>query len=320
MANLPPAVAQLVRKFAEHADHYKSPGYNETLCRIDLINPLLTLLGWDVENKKGYADAYREVYHEDAVKVGSATKAPDYSFRIGGQRKFFLEAKKPGRDLKNEPEPAYQLRRYAWSAKLPLSVLTDFEEFAVYDGRVEPSVNDKASTARIFYCRYDQLADPHKDHPTNWDWIVSVFSPEAIQKGSFDKYAAAVKGKRGTAEVDVAFLREIESWRDILARAFAKENTLSQRDLNFAVQRTIDRIIFLRICEDRGIEPYGQLAALSNGQAVYARLCELFRRGDEKYNSGIFHFQKEKDRHEAHDQFPEAEGEHLVRQHPGSRT
>ena len=44
-----------------------------------------------------------------------------------------------------------QLRRYAWSAKLPVSILTDFAELAVYDCRIRPEKNDKASTARIIY-------------------------------------------------------------------------------------------------------------------------------------------------------------------------
>ncbi len=83
-----------------------------------------------MQNKQGYAEAYKDVVHEDAVKVGGMTKAPDYCFRIGGARKFFVEAKKPSVDIKGDVSPAYQLRRYAWSAKLPLSILTDFEEFA----------------------------------------------------------------------------------------------------------------------------------------------------------------------------------------------
>ena len=68
------------------------------------------------------------------------------------------------------------------------------------------------------------------------------------------------------------------------------------------MQRTIDRIIFLRICEDRGIETYGQLMALRNGQDVYRRLCEVFRNADDRYNSGLFHFRKEKDRGESPDE------------------
>ena len=87
------------------------------------------MLAWDMSNSKGYAEAYKDVVHEDAVKIGRGTKAPDYAFRIGGVRKFFVETKAPHRNLKNDPHPAFQLRRYAWSAKLPLSILTDFEEF-----------------------------------------------------------------------------------------------------------------------------------------------------------------------------------------------
>jgi hypothetical protein len=62
------------------------------------------------------------------------------------------------------------------------------------------------------------------------------------------------------------------------------------------VQRTVDRIIFLRICEDRGIETYGQLRGLQNGTRAYERLCQIFRRADERYNSGLFHFSAEKER------------------------
>ncbi len=228
--------------------------------------------------------------HEDAIKVGGATKAPDYAFRIGGVRKFFVEAKRPGVDIKNDPEPAYQLRRYAWSAKLPLSILTDFEELAVYDCRIKPNQADKASVARVLYFTYTE-------YEARWDEIAAIFSREAILKGSFDKYVESTKKKRGTAEVDDAFLKEIENWRDLLARNIANRNrALSNREVNFAVQRTIDRIIFLRICEDRGIEDYGQLRALQNGSQVYLRLCQIFRRADERYNSGLFHFNQEKDR------------------------
>jgi hypothetical protein len=193
-------------------------------------------------------------------------------------------------DIKNDPEPAYQLRRYAWSAKLPLSILTDFEELAVYDCRIKPNQADKASVARVLYFTYTE-------YEARWDEIAAIFSREAILKGSFDKYVESTKKKRGTAEVDDAFLKEIENWRDLLARNIALRNPdLSTRELNYAVQRTIDRIIFLRICEDRGIEDYGQLRALQNGSQVYLRLCQIFRRADERYNSGLFHFSKEKDR------------------------
>ena len=288
--NIPDKIVKLIETFDYNLEMYKKVSYNETQVRLEFINPFFEELGWDITNKQGHAEAYKEVIHEDGIKVGGVTKAPDYCFRIGGVRKFFLEAKKPAVNIKKDIHPAYQLRRYGWSAKLPLSILTDFEEFAVYDCRVKPAKTDKVSHSRILYMRYT-------DYIERWDEIVNIFSPKAILKGSFDKYVKSKKTKKGTAEVDTAFLQEIERWRELLARNIALRNpNLTQRELNFAVQQTIDRVIFLRICEDRGIEDYGRLMALKNGNNVYRRLFQLFRKADDKYNSGLFHFKKEKNR------------------------
>jgi len=296
MSSVPQTVLDLVERFERNLVAYRSGQYKEAQVRREFIDPLFRALGWDVDNVLGYAEAYKDVIHEDAIKIGGYTKAPDYCFRIGGARKFFVEAKKPSVRVKEEISPAYQLRRYAWSAKLPLSILTDFEEFAVYDCRVRPVVTDRASKARVLYVRY-------AEYPDRWDEIATIFAKEAVLKGSFDKYAESTRRKRGTAEVDAAFLQEIDSWRDGLARNLALRNpTLTSRDLNYAVQRTIDRIIFLRICEDRGIEVYGRLLALLNGGQVYARLCDLYRQADERYNSGLFHFRHEKGRAEEPDE------------------
>lgn len=226
--------------------------------------------------------------------AGFAATAPDYSFRIGGTRKFFVEAKKPSMRIKDDPAPAAQLRRYSYSAKLPLGIVTDFHEFAIYETRQRPRENDKASVGRVFYCTFDQFAE-------KWDEIAAIFSREAVLKGSFDKYAASTRGKRGTSDFDDDFLADLESWRDLVARNLALRNDLTQRNLNFAVQRILDRIIFLRIAEDRGIEPYGQLLALTAGPKIYPRLAEIFERADFRYNSGLFHFATEKGRDEAPD-------------------
>jgi len=286
----PPEVVELAERFHRYVDAYMRGKYNETQVRREFVDPFFQALGWDVDNTQGYAEAYKDVVHEDAIRVGHATKAPDYGFRIGGVRKFFVEAKKPSVSIKEDTHPAYQLRRYAWSAKLPLSILTDFEEFAVYDCRIRPAKGDGPSTARTLYLTYQDYAD-------RWDDIAGVFSRQAILTGSFDKYVESKKAKRGTAQVDTAFLEEIQRWRELLAGNIALRNPdLTQRELNFAVQRTIDRIIFLRIAEDRGIEPYGRLMALQNGTQAYQRLCQLFHQADDRYNSGLFYFRPEKGR------------------------
>jgi predicted type IV restriction endonuclease len=291
----PKEILDLVARFELHIDAYKSGQYNETQLRRDFLDPFFKALGWDIDNSAGHAEAYRDVIHEDAVRIGDAVKAPDYGFRVGGQRQFFLEAKKPSVHIKEDIAPAFQLRRYAWSAKLPLSVLSDFEEFAIYDCRIKPDKGDKASVGRVFYCTFSEFAE-------KWDHIASIFSKDAVLKGSFDKFVEFNKAKRGTTEVDSAFLEEIEKWRADLASNLALRNkALTQRELNFAVQRIIDRIIFLRICEDRGIETYKRIHDLTEKAGIYGRLCERFQEADDRYNSGLFHFKAGKDRHEPPD-------------------
>ena len=320
----PELIQELVRRFEEHRETYHTGRYNETQLRREFLDPFFEALGWDVLNRQGYAETYKEVVHEDSLEVEGALKAPDYAFRVGGQRKFFVEAKKPSVNIQSDMYPAFQLRRYSWSAKLPLGVLSDFEEFAVYDCRSKPDKKDKATTGRVAYYSY-------REYVAKWDEIAAIFSREAVLKGSFDQYAEGVRGKKGTAEVDDAFLAEIERWRDVLARNFALRNpSLTTRELNYAVQMTIDRIIFLRICEDRGIERYGKLqelltpSALSGtspqsagkessqqnnsadlGEAgrgsIYEGLCQIFKQADARYNSGLFHFQDEKEASSAAD-------------------
>ncbi|MBU1319892.1 MAG: Eco57I restriction-modification methylase domain-containing protein [candidate division Zixibacteria bacterium] len=280
-------VGKLCKYFATNRKSFLVPGVKEAHVRQSLIDPFFEALGWDVRNESMAAPQYREVIPEDSLDVEGQQKAPDYTFRVGTLPKFYVEAKKCGININADPAPAYQLRRYGFSAKLALSILTDFEELGVYDCASRPRPSDKASHARIQYFGF-------AEYPDRWREIWDVFSREAVWSGMFDQYAAS-KRKRGTSEVDSEFLKDIEGWRDVLARNLALRNSdLSTDDLNAAVQRIIDRIVFLRIAEDRGLESYGQLLELCNQPHIYGHFMSgLCRKADEKYNSGLFHFQKE---------------------------
>lgn len=310
-------IKELVEKFKSNYKQFHSSDYNETLTRQDFINPFFEYLGWDISNKEGLSQTYRDVIHEDKLKIGKETKAPDYSFRIGGNRVFFVEAKKPSRNLKEDADAAYQIRRYAWSGKLAVSILTDFEEFAIYDCSKKPSPNDKASMSRIEYINYE-------DYLNRFDFLYDTFAKENVLRGSLEKYNADTKSKKGTESVDIDFLNSLDDLRTKLASSISKLNSLSLRDLNFAVQHIIDRIIFLRVAEDRGVENYGDLReACSNlnkkwiasasprndntinvhndekitskdGNNYYKNIVEIFKKADGKYNSGIFDFSKDK--------------------------
>ncbi|MDO8872232.1 MAG: Eco57I restriction-modification methylase domain-containing protein [Methanoregula sp.] len=291
----PQAVHDLVERYEYNRPVYHKGQKNETELRREFLDPFFRALGWDIDNNKGSSEAYKEVAHEDPIRIRGQTKFIDYSFRIGDKRKFICEAKKPGVAIKDDLSAALQLRRYAWNAKLKLSILTNFEEFAVYDCNVPIRKEDTAATARIAFF-------PYTEYEKRWDRIAAVFSPEGIRKGAFDKYVETTGEKHGTAGVDEKFLEDIENWRLLLARNIALRNgALTQEDVNTAVQLIIDRLIFLRICEDRGIEKYETLRAVSDGEAVYSHLCDLFRLADDKYNSGLFHFAEEAGRDEMPD-------------------
>ncbi|MFO7697225.1 MAG: N-6 DNA methylase, partial [Anaerolineae bacterium] len=287
MSPVPATVVDLIERYAHNADRYRRSDYNETQVRREFIDPLFEALGWDVGNRAGRAPQYQEVVHEATLRMGArgGVHAPDYAFRVGPQVVYYVEAKKPSVDIHADPSPAYQLRRYAWTAKLPLSVLTDFQELAIYDCRFRPAPADPAGQARVIYTRFEEYAD-------RWDELTGILGHEAVLRGDLDRWADSNKAKRGTQAVDEAFLGEIEGWRTLLAQNVALRNPqiAGVRDLNYAVQKIIDRIIFLRICEDRGIEPYGQLRDALTGHDIYPRLLTLFRRADDRYNSGLFHF------------------------------
>ena len=293
-------VPEVIRKLIEQFDILRNSYitsreiYNETKLRQDYLDHFFIALGWDVYNKQGWSEQAREVSVEQTIKISGTTDFIDYSFKIGRDLIFIAEAKAPKVRIKDNAKAAYQVRRYAWNAKLALCILTNFDEFAIYDCTKKPSASDSAGIARIDYFTFKEL-------PVKWDEIAKTFSKEAVFNGSFETFAKTTKGKKGTATVDEAFLKEIEDWRESLAKNISLRNRdppLTVDELNFSVQVIIDRIIFLQNCEDRGLERYGTLREILNSDTTYAQLCSLFRKADAKYNSGLFYFEKEFEREE----------------------
>ena len=290
----PQIIIDLVESFKKNEHIYKDSNlFDEENTKTDFINPFFEALGWDVTNKKHRSPQFKDVVYEKSIKVGTKTKAPDYEFRVGGTPIFFVEAKKPSVNIETDKNPAFQIRRYGWSAKLKLCILTDFEELAVYETNIKPDKKQSASIGRVKYYHYSEYVE-------KWDEIASIFSKEAVLNGDFDNFAEANsdKKKKGTGEVDDEFLKEMEHWRDLLARNIALRNKdLNEDALNYAVQITIDRILFCRMAEDRGIEKYGTLLELTKKDNIYQHLMEVFKIADLKYNSGLFCLSADPARH-----------------------
>ena len=233
----------LISSFEKEYAIYKSSKYSEAQLRIDFLNPLLKTFGWDVDNEDNQTQFLRDVIQEESIDGDEGEivrkKNPDYTIRIGGNRKFFVEAKKVSIDIDNATDPAFQTRRYGWSANLGISILTNFETLIIYDCRHKPNAGEASSIAKYksFY---------YKDYIGQFDEIYQLLSWQSVSSGYIDEYFEQTKNE--TTTFDAYFLAQIESWRKSLATEIISKNAgLNSEDLNFLIQRLLNRIVFLRI-------------------------------------------------------------------------
>lgn len=275
-------VKLLVDKYRDNHSQYRRNTYNETEVRVDFVTPFLQALGWDVHNEKGLPQHLREVKHEASVMVvvneQQSQKRPDYSFRAGTELCFFLEAKKPSVDIITAREPAFQLRRYGWSGNLKISILTNFSDLLIYDSTIRPTEGDVASVALIAHYNYQDYVDKFPE-------IYGLISRESVANGTFDQKFKQIETSLMKEPFDSYFLSQIKRRRNILSEDIAKLNNIhNDQDLNIYVQKILNRIVFLRICEDRNFEKYEALKSIKS----YEQLKKMFVVSDQKYNSGLF--------------------------------
>ena len=282
-------IAELVQGFQRNKGDYLRSTYNETQVRTDFITPLLAAFGWDVHNGAGQPSGLREVIEESSVDVGERlSKRPDYELRLARQRKLFIEAKKPSVAIERNRDAAFQTRRYGYSASLPISVLTNFYQLAVYDCVPVPARTDEAHVARMLLISFEEFEE-------RFDDLWHLLSRDAIYSGDFDLHFAIQGTRHGAEQFDDYFLGQVRSWRIRLAKDIhANTPGLSPRELTYSVQLFLSRIIFLRICEDRDIERYENLKNLPELNTYEALLTQV-RRADEVYNSGLFRLLDEVD-------------------------
>lgn len=276
-------IKKLIDKYHTNKANYTDSKYNETLLRSDFLDPLFELLGWDIKNTSGKPTNEREVILEEGLKENksSNTKKPDYTFRLFSERKFFLEAKKPYVKIEADNETAKQVRRYGFTAKLKISVLSNFEYLMIYDTSVKVEKDDVFTKGLIKKYHYTEYAEKFEE-------IYTLLSKEVVYNGEFDKTWEFIETQLNQFSVDKLFLTQINKWRVELGKEIFNHNkTISEQELNDIVQSYINRIIFLRVCEDRNLEVYQTLLQLATNDDFNA-LIEKFTKADKKYNSGLF--------------------------------
>lgn len=276
-------IHNLVQKYERNKDHYRTARFNETQVRNEFLDPLFEILGWDIRNTSGKSTCECEVLLEESIKANASThsKKPDYTFRLYGERKFFLEAKKPCVDICQENEPAKQVRRYGYTAGLKISVLSNFEDLFIYDTSCPVEDSDSLSKARIKAYHYTDYEDAAED-------LLRFLGKDSVYSGHFDEEWQDINLNVEHISVDKLFLDQINAWRLMLGKQILSAMPDIEIDyLGDVVQSYINKILFLRVCEDRNIETYQALLNIADHNS-HRELVSKFREADTKYNSGLF--------------------------------
>ena len=266
-------LTRLGAHFQRDLSHFESGTYNEASLRQQFLDPLFRSLGWDVGNLKGLIHTEREVDIEVSTATAGTKTRADYVFRVARIERFTCEAKKPSEILHNGH--IYQAKRDAWARGIPFAILSDFEELKVYVVSSRPS-RDNPKEGEYLTLHHSQYLGAARQL---WD----LLAYENVAGGCLDRLIDALpkrtlrgRAKQGwlfrperTQSLDAEFLNLLDDNRQRLGSDLLKNNDrddlLAGNHLNEAAQRIIDRLVFLRICEDRGIDTGSLLTSILSG-------------------------------------------------------
>lgn len=257
--------------------------FSETDLRTQFIDPMLAALGWDVSNVAGQSRSYMEVVTErsDKDQDGVVTGRPDYKLRLNGLDVMPVEVKRPAIDLEKDRSSSNQARSYGWSLSLPASTLSNFKQTVIFDTSIAtPAETDSPGFARIPGATFD-----YTDYVERFDELWRYLSFESLSTDGLEEIFGYEAPPRGESSFDRSFLSDFRRWRLKIATMLAQENNhLSAQEIGRRVQKILNALLFLRVCEDRAISKYKNLYESASNKA----LIEAFRRADKFYNAGLF--------------------------------
>ena len=257
----------LIEKYFQYKKDKKSEELSEESTR-GWINEFLEIFDWDVLNiqqvqqEKIVDDAQKEKLDE----IESTHTKPDYSLMNGSTVKAYLDAKKTSVDIFKNKEAAFQVRSYGWSAGLPCSFLTNFEQMVIFDCRYAPQKGDDASIAAKQITIDNYVAE--------FDDLNNHFNRLLVYRNNLQKLYNSEKVE-GSKTLDAIFNKLLSEFHLQLANELYTKNQalIDEEELNFYVQIILDRIVFIRVCESRKIEKEGLLLDfLKNG------FCDEFKK------------------------------------------
>ena len=254
--------------------------YQESEARSEFIDPFLELLGWDVSNRAGLIFSAREVLREESQRAENNTgKKPDYTLRVAGHKKFFIEAKKPSVDILTHKPSIFQARSYGYTAGHPIVVLINFRNISIFDTTGIPNEDDAVDAYRLFSCSVDELTK-------KFQRLEELIGKKSVSDNEWYKeFGSFDPGKQ--SPVSEFLIERISKWKiQIAADVFSRNEDITAETLEFLVQKLINRLLFVRMCEDRGIE--GEKFLINQTSVDDFDVLDFFKKLDDRYNSGLF--------------------------------
>src|SRR3989338_9727439 len=248
---------------------------NEEWVKWNYIEPLLEILGW----KRG------DIEKEYRVLKGRA----DYILKIGNDEVLVIEAKKVGATLTEDE--GRQGVSYAYHRKVKFAVVTNFKEIRVYHALNNIKQIDqnliKFESGGLFRLNFEQFLE-------NFDKLM-LLSKESFEKRGIIKLLPN-KIEKASKPIDESILDDLLYFRDWLSKDLKKTRmNLTKEQIDEIVQILIDRLIFMRSVEDRGLESANFLLGLVDDvrlgrtdKTLWSSLKEQFKTFDKSYNSKLF--------------------------------
>lgn len=276
------AMTSLVEEYRAQSASVEAAGtlYSEAQVRLDFVDKMLRIFGWDVDNDDSKQQGARDVVVELTLGEEGSTGRPDYRLRVDGRDRLPVEAKKPSVRLAASPASATQARSYGFTLQRPAAVLTNFSELVLYDTSIEPAQGDGADVAVIPNCRFGW-----QEYVSRFDELWQRISFEYVSSDRFYEIYQYTEPPRGQSPFDITFLAHFRAWRLVLAQSIADRNShLTPAEVGRRTQRLLNALLFIRVCEDRNIGRYKDLLAAAED----SKILEEFERADKVFNAGLF--------------------------------
>ncbi len=265
------AINSLMAKY-ESLSGRERRSYKEADTRTNFIDHLFAALGWDVYDR-------HEVEREPMTRSGFA----DYAFKMGGVVRFYLEAK-PLEDNLYKEDYARKAITYAYNKGVPWAVLCSFAGLQVFNAEWETTDLNKARVVNLTWQDYSAADSP-----------LLLLSRDAFSEGELEKHAQKWGGMKPRLPVEKSLFEQMRHWRgNLFSQIKAYRADLSLDQVDEAVLRLLNRLIFIRSCEDRHIEETKLRTALNEwAEGGYQPqlvevLRSVFSEFDVNYDSDLF--------------------------------